>query len=181
LEVDEVFRQVFVLVLICVVSAASLAMVYRITAPLIAEAEEKKESGEALMVILPQADSFERRQAGEMEYFEGYKDGRRIGYILKATASGYAGDINMLVGLDLDYEITGISVLEHQETPGLGANLTEIKSGEDSPWFLRQLERRHALGLRLENVQAITGATITSKAVVEGIREAVEAFREKAI
>jgi len=164
--------------LICVVSAAALAGVYKITAPLIAEAEERKESGEALMIVLPQADAFERKQKGDIEYFEGRKSGRAVGYILKMTTGGYAGDIRMLVGINLNYQITGISVLEHQETPGLGANMTEVKPGEEKPWFLKQLEGRRAADLRLEDVQAITGATITSKAVVEGVRKTIGEFRE---
>jgi Predicted NADH:ubiquinone oxidoreductase, subunit RnfG len=86
----------------------------------------------------------------------------------------------MLVGFDFKGEIKGIKILSQEETPGLGAKIDEIKFGEKKPWFLQQFEGRLAGELDLRDIQAITGATISSKAVLEGVKNSVSDFLEKA-
>lgn len=79
----------------------------------------------------------------------------------------------MAVGIGLDGAVRGLSVISHSETPGLGANI-------ENQEFLQQFEGK-TLGDPIavgEDVQAITGATITSKAAAKEVREALEAFQE---
>ena len=85
----------------------------------------------------------------------------------------------MLVGIDLKGKIVGINVTSQNETPGLGARVTETKPGEDRSWFLKQFEGKSASSLSLNNIDAITAATITSEAVINGVREQVTEFLSK--
>jgi electron transport complex protein RnfG len=90
--------------------------------------------------------------------------------------------IRLLAGVDVNGLLTGVTVLEHRETPGLGAQIAHIAYGESEPAFLAQFKGKTADGLVLGkaegqgSVQAITGATISSQAVLNSVREGLEAF-----
>ena len=173
-----------VLSLICVVAALVLGVTYNVTRPLIAQQAEQ-EKQDALRKVLPGADKYTDRVLPASAkypdflargYYEGYKDSGLLGYVISCAAEGYAGPIEMLVGIDTTGTITGLWILSHQETPGLGSRCVEIKYGQDNPWFLRQFAGRKARELSLKDIQAITGATITSDGVVKAVSKAVAAF-----
>lgn len=168
-------RLIIVLAAVCIVAALILGEVNSITKPLIA-AQKEKEVNQALENIMPEADKYDKKAFKGGDYYQCYKGKKAIGYILSAIGTGYSGDINMLVGVDNKGEITGIEVLLQAETPGLGARCVEIKHGEKRPWFLAQFEGKSATGLALKDIEAITGATITSEAIVKGIRKYVTDF-----
>ncbi len=171
-------RLIGTLTLICVVAALALGIVYNNAAPLIA-AQEEKRIQQALKQVLPDADEFRMKQIDAKTYHEGYKKGRLIGYVMLAKAEGYSGDIEMMVGLDRKGAITGVQILSQQETPGLGACCVEIKHGEKDPWFTRQFKQKKATELSLENIDTITGATITSEAIIDAIKEDAQEFLGK--
>ena len=171
-------RLITVLTLVCVVAAFVLGIVYKNAAPLIA-AQKEKEIQQSLKQAMPEADEFKIQEMDDRTYYEAYKDAGLIGYVIFVNADGYAGDIEMMVGLDKTGAITGVQILIQQETPGLGACCVEIKYGEEDPWFTRQFKRRKAADLRLENVEAITGATITTEAITDAIRERAVDFLHK--
>lgn len=171
-------RFIVVLTGICVVAALVLGITYNTTKPLIA-AQKEKEIKLALERVLPGAEEYRKKSFDAKEYYEGYKNGQLIGYIIPAEGDGYSGKIEMLVGVDKDSKITGVEVLSHDETPGLGAKCMEIKHGEKEPWFLRQFKGRAASELDLEHIEAITGATITTEAIIDGVKEAVKLFLER--
>jgi len=163
---------------ICLIAALVLAFTYQITNPIIiAHAEEEERS--ALRAVLPDAVSFRARQIDGMEYYEALAKDRLIGYCIKVVGHGYAGRIEMLMGIDSAGRIQGVKVLSHQETPGLGANITEIKMGDKDPWFLQQFIGKNARNVTLKDIDAITAATITSSAVVTAIKEAANEFFSK--
>jgi electron transport complex protein RnfG len=165
--------------MICLTATLVLAVTYQITKPKIDE-QLKKEEFEALKVIEPEADSFEEKIIEGTEYYEAIDNGKTIGYCIRATGHGYAGFIRMLVGIDKEGVIRGVEILEHQETPGLGARIVEIKPGEKTPWFLRQYIGKPAKDIEVrKNIDAITGATITSRAVTDAVRKAVDEFLSK--
>lgn len=106
------------------------------------------------------------------------KDGTRIGYVVSVTAKeGYDGDISFTVGVNLEQKVTGISYLEISETPGLG-----MKAKEDS--FIAQFVDKSNIeegGFVVNKdgqdgcvIDAISGATITSRAVTKGVNVACE-------
>ncbi|MFH1868885.1 MAG: RnfABCDGE type electron transport complex subunit G [Candidatus Omnitrophota bacterium] len=170
-------RFVIVLTLVCVVAALVLGLTYNVTKPLIA-AQEEKTKKEALARVLPGANDYRQKMLDEKEYYEGYKGGEFIGYAIYALGKGYAGDINMLVGIDKDGRILGVEILSQQETPGLGARCVENKRGEEEPWFLKQFNGKEASGLSLKSVEVITGATITTDSIVKAIKKEAEVFLE---
>ena len=97
-------------------------------------------------------------------------NGAFYGYCVEASGKGFGGDIGLMVGYTAEKAICGVRVVSHSETPGLGA---KIKS---DAWFLEQYEGKSG-GVTLgEDVDAIAGATVSSKAVTEGINSATEAL-----
>lgn len=163
------------LMIICLAASLVLAVTYKITLPAI-QAQKANQEQQAFKQILPQADKFLEGQTGRFTYYEGFKNKDRVGCVLKVKAKGYAGNIDMLVGIDSRGAIQAVEVLSQQETPGLGSRITEIRQAEGKPWFLEQFKGKIAADLKMSDIQAITGATISSKAVLEGIKGEVEAF-----
>ena len=125
-----------VLVIICVVMSALLALTNSATAPIIAEAE-RKANEEARLEVLPDADSFlQVEQAGLPDAVkEVYQAENGVGYTFSLTTQGYGGKntLKMAVGIDMDGKITGVKVLSHKETPGLGSKVTTEESFYGSP------------------------------------------------
>ena len=106
--------------------------------------------------------------------FEISIDGRTEGYAFAVASRGYGGPVSMVVGIDLAGTVTGLKVSDHRETPGLGAELTQ------EPSFLKQfisLQPRDPVEIG-KDIDAVSGSTITSKALAEGVRAALDAFLE---
>ena len=165
-----------ILMVICVAASLVLAVTYKVTRPLI-DAQEKAERTEALKDVLENVQRFEERMLGETSYFEAYdQNNNRVGYVLSAKAKGYGGQIDMLVGITDDGTVQGVRILSHSETPGLGSQINDIKYKEKKPWFTRQFQKKRLDELDFSRIQAITGATISSKAVLEGVKESVSDF-----
>jgi len=167
-----------VLSILCFAASFVLALTNKVTKPVI-EAYAKEEEKSALHAVLPLADSFETKEIDGVHYYDALKDGRLAGYCVKVNGSGYSGPIRMLVGITEAGVIEGVSVLSQAETPGLGARIVEIKKGSSRPWFLKQFIGKNATTVSLDEIDAITAATITSKAVVDGINTSVNAFLAK--
>ena len=163
-----------VLGVICLAATLVLAVTYEVTKPKIEE-QLKTEEQNALRSIIPSADSFSEKALDGIEYFEALKGKTVVGYCVRVAGSGYNGYIRMIAGVDLNGTIQGVAVLEHSETPGLGAKINEIRPGESEPWFLKQFKGKSAGTLAIKkDIDAITGATISSKAVTDAIRKTVD-------
>ncbi len=179
-----------VLFLICSLSAGALAFINAATEQRILDNEELKERvlrGKALAGEQKgESVAFDPEpiQIEDGQYYIGRLDGKFAGTAFTTvTYKGYSGPIEIVVAMDESGEkIAGVRIKSHSETPGLGANAVQIKYGEIEPWFLAQfsglspeeafLKRDDANGA----VDAITAATITSRAVADGVREAAEDF-----
>jgi len=178
----KAIRIILVLSVVGLISGASLVFVYKYAAPLIAE-NQKEETKKAIFNVLPGAASYEEvKKKGVDVYLVKDKDGKELGYAFEAEGNGYQGKIKLMVGIQSDLTtLTGIEVLESQETPGLGQ---EIDSGN----FKKQFEGLKASpGIEYvkgkkpdkpNQIEAITGATISSKAVVNIISKEIEDIRE---
>ncbi len=160
------------LFLVSLVAALTLAGTNEMTKDAIAQ-RALEEAEAARRAVLHIAETFESMQLPEGSVvdngYRGLKEGQTIGYVAQSTVRGYAGDIEVIVGMDLDGKLTGISVggTKFSETVGLGDKTK-------SPAFTEQF-----IGLALpvklqEDVDAISGATITSTAVVLGVNQAGE-------
>ncbi|HOX54794.1 MAG: RnfABCDGE type electron transport complex subunit G [Candidatus Omnitrophica bacterium] len=171
-------RYGLILLLICFCAALVLSVTYKFTHTRI-EAQAITEEKAALDVVYPQASDFSEEKLGDETYYAAKKDNKLIGYIIRAKTRGYSSTINMLVGFDPKGEIKGIKILSQEETPGLGAKINEVRFGDSKPWFLNQFEGKKAQELDLKSIQAITGATISSSAVIDGVRDSAKDFISK--
>ena len=116
----------------------------------------------------------------EFPYWIGYfgdDTSEPMGYAFIAAGQGFASTVRTLVGTDPDYTISGVQVLSQNETPGYGTRIVdEVKEGESNPWFMRQFigkSRSADIALTADggSIDALSGATITSKAVTTAISE----------
>jgi len=111
-------------------------------------------------------------------YYEANDDnGTLLGYIINAEGKGYSSTIKAMVAVSVDYTIQKVKILEQQETPGLGTN---CEKPEFLQRFIGKKYENYAAGFSLKvdkdggNIQSISGATITSRAVTKAIREAMD-------
>lgn len=166
----EMIHYGVVLALICLVAGGLLAGVYSLTsAKIIAQAQ--REEVVSLKEVVPLAETFEPVESGEdILYYNAYdKEKKLIGVAFKASGKGYSSTIETMVGMLKDGTITAIKVLSQTETPGLGARVVE-------PAFTSQFNNKNTLELR--DVQAITGATISSKAVIDSVTKKSEEIKK---
>lgn len=165
------------LLLIAGVSSFLLAYVNSVTAPVVA-AREKEATASAMAAVMPQASAFsDEKTADGYTYSEATNDaGESVGYVFTTAATGYGGEISVMTGIDQDGLITGIQILSINETPGLG-----MKAQDES--FLSQfLGKSGQLTLSKtasgDEIQALTGATITSTAMTEAVNAALAGWQE---
>lgn len=170
----EYLRLILVLTVIALISGGVLAETYRFANPRIEE-NRKMEMEKAIIEVLPGCARFEETVVDGKKIYKGLNnEGHEVGLAFVAEAGGFQGVIRMMVGVDLAAgKMTGIKILEHLETPGLGARISEA-------WFQGQfkgksLEDKFVPG---EDVDAITGATVSSRAVSEGLRRNLDDFLE---
>ena len=106
------------------------------------------------------------------EAYEVQVNGETTGYAFKVIAGGSQGDIQMIVGVDADDAVTGVSVVQHAETSNIGSKVMENVNG-----VLDQFKGMSGAGtLEVgENVDAISGATISSRGVTHGVNAALAA------
>lgn len=169
MDKKEIIRLGSILMAFCVISAGALAFVYLFTQPQI-ERYARMSFENSLKEALPGADSYKEI---EKNIFQGKKGERPVGWVFSASPQGYGGKIGMLVGVDLKGKVTGVKILSQTETPGLGVNILK-------PSFLNQFVDKTAAD-QLEpkkDIEAITGATISSRAVSLGVRQSIRSANE---
>jgi electron transport complex protein RnfG len=157
------------LFLICAVVAAVVSFVNSITEDIIAEAQAREQQ-EAIARIFGESEitPIDAPEGTNALYAIG---GGEIGYCVSLDAKGFGGKIGMMVGVGADGAICGVEIVSHSETPGFGAKA-------DDPDYLGQYIT-HGSGLSLgKEIDAISGATISSKAVLGGVNAATAALVE---
>lgn len=175
----DIFVPVISLLVICIAFTFLLALTNSATADKI-EALALEAEAKARTDVLDTAESFsDEMEKDGIVYYEGYdKDGATVGYIFPEQTKGYGGTIYMTVGVNSDGTVHGVAITELSETAGLGMN------AKNQPWFLEQYVGRSGnIGVAKNNpaddeIQALTGATITSKAVTLGVNTALESFEK---
>jgi len=168
------------LVMIFIAAGIIMGVTYKYTSPVrfIAEKKEKEEAlkqmaPDATDPILP-AGTWSSSHGKPYEYYRATSQGTPVAYISSTAGKGYSSFIAMLVSLDPDLKIREVKILHHGETPGLGDQV------EDRTLFLDQFKGKALSQLILlktetkENIQAISGATISSRAVTNGVKDAVQ-------
>ncbi len=167
----EMIRFGFILGFICFLASGVLAVVNNVTAPKINEQKNLEEKA-GLKEVLPAAAAFKPHKQGETtDYYTAYDPSNKlIGFVLKTQTKGYSSTIEALTGLNLNLEITNIKILSQNETPGLGTRITE-------PAFIGQFTGKSLA--TFDQVQAITGATISSGGVINSIKTKITELNEQ--
>lgn len=170
------------LFVICLVVSALLAGTNALTKEPIAENQLKK-SQQAMQSVCPDAVSFEGAEGLEIEVYKALNEsGEVIGCAIPVSSKGYGGDVSVMVGISNENggKVTGVEVLSHSETPGLGANAANdsftdgFKQDITSSGFSVV---KDGTGGADGKIDAITGATITSNAVKSAVNEAIEIYK----
>jgi electron transport complex protein RnfG len=161
------FYPIILITIIVAISMTSLIVVDSITRPLIEENQLNVFNDKLCEMFPDMAESEHLEDIGV--YIVKNNNNDVIGYAFSVIGSGYGGDIEMLICIEDDAAtIRGLSVITHGETPGLGAKITE-------PWFQEQFEGKNVNTLALidngGNIDAISGATISSSAVVDAVKD----------
>ncbi|AGB41908.1 electron transport complex, RnfABCDGE type, G subunit [Halobacteroides halobius DSM 5150] len=162
-------RLIIVLTLIMIVSALVLTYVYQVTTPIIkAQAQEKKEK--AILDVLPGAIKYKKVTKEGLTLYKGIdKSGNTVGYAVQNSGQGFQSIIKLMIGMDLkENKIIKINILSQAETPGLGSRITEkqFKAQFQGKSFSDAFKAK-------KDVDAITGATISSQALSDVLDEAI--------
>ncbi|MBR2582962.1 MAG: FMN-binding protein [Oscillospiraceae bacterium] len=174
----KILKLTVVLFLICAIVAAVLGEVNAVTiGPITVRQREKTEK--AYKAVLPYADSFTELDPAS---YAAYKTtinkisvaDNGAGYVVETTFSGAQGYITMAVGVDGDGKCAGISIIKHSETSGLGE--VAASSSERGVSFRKSFIGKDET-ITIQDIDAITGATITSKAVTGAVATAIEAVK----
>ncbi|AYD40567.1 RnfABCDGE type electron transport complex subunit G [Clostridium fermenticellae] len=158
--------------LTCFVSGAILATAYYFTHP-IAVQKSKQLTQQKMQALVKSADSF-KAVPGKTDWYAAEKGGKTIAYVVPEAPGGYGGPIKMLVAVDDQGKVIEYDITEANETPGLGANASEEpfksqfkgKASSDLDVVKDPTDKKH--------IQAMTGATISSRAVTKGVKQAVD-------
>ena len=179
---DTLFNMFVALFVICVVAGGVLGVVYNATKDPIAAAETAKRT-EAIKNVLPEFNELkETKVKSAMEdidipfYLAYDADNNFIGAAVETfTNKGFSGNVSLMVGILADGTVNNISVLQHAETPGLGSKMTE-------PSFKDQFNNKNADSFNFKvkkdggDVDAITAATISSRAFCDAVNRALSTF-----
>lgn len=193
---NTIIKDTIILTLITLVSGGLLGLVYQVTKEPIAQQEEMAKQ-EAYQAVFEDADSFEVCvEAGDADIAQYLADngftaqtvnevmeakdasGETIGYALNMTTSeGYGGDISFSMGVQLDGTLNGISILTINETAGLGMNAAdESFKGQFSDKNVESFTVTKTGASADNEINAISGATITSNAITGGVNAGLCAF-----
>ncbi|MBF0539374.1 MAG: RnfABCDGE type electron transport complex subunit G [Nitrospirae bacterium] len=183
MNAKDIFKITLNLVVIYVAGGLLLAALYATTSPIIFQAN-KKEKAEALQKMIPEADKIEKLgdwhpHEKHCEYYKAQKDGQVIGYIVQSVGKGYSSYIDLFFAVDKDMKVQKLEILHQGETPGLGDDVT-------TKWFKSQFSGKDMPHLKVlktettEYIQALTGATISSRAVTEdAVKNGLKFLQEK--
>lgn len=191
---------VVTLTLVCIISALALALVNILTEDRIAE-QKRMAKLRAVKAALPQDElqydndpskdtimipQWSERDGTPKVIYLGKKQSQVVGAAFTSVGEGYGGYISIMIGVDTSDKITGIEILEHLETPGLGANIESPKlfkhqfrgkSSEGSPEEKLTVIKGRKADKNWE-IEALTGATISPLGVVQAINDGMAKYRE---
>ncbi|MCC6543925.1 MAG: RnfABCDGE type electron transport complex subunit G [Nitrospirae bacterium] len=185
-------RLIIVLTLFCLIAAAALAKVDDITKGPIAE-QERIKTISALKAVLPAFNNDIDKEAADVvvgqdkkgrdvkiKFYKGKMDDKPVGTAFQVIApDGYAGDISILMGIGSDDRISGIEIISHKETPGLG---NRIQKEEWRNQFKgRSLDDGQRLAVKKDGgeIDQFSGATISPRAVVNAVKKGLEIYERE--
>ncbi len=175
---NELVRLGCILLIITAIAAMLLSLVNEITKAPIEELAQQALM-ESLSKVYEQADDFEKLDAASeapvTAVYAAKKSGSTVGYCVRVAPKGFGGEIDMIVGVTRENTVTGVQIISMSETPGLG---TRVQEEAFSSQYLGKgltIKVVKSESPKDDEISAISGATITSKAVTEGINAALKA------
>ncbi len=154
------------LLLICAIIAALISFVYAITLDKYNENLTEQKRIALNEIFKPQSEiTYEQIPVEDGILYTVREGEKQLGYCVEIASGGFGGDIALMVGFDANGTIFGVSVVSHAETPGLGAKV------DDSTYLSQYIGKSGTVTLG-EDVDAIGGATISSRAVLDGVNRA---------
>ena len=176
---------------ICLVVSLLLGLVNGITADKIAALQEQAKQ-ESLQAVFPDA-TFNKIEIGEaqaaaaeeygVELMYIYEVADGSGYAIEVGPSGFSGTIDMVVGINSDGTVAGISVISNTETAGIGTNVCSDKPNKNGVGVLSQFvgmsataDNPFTVNSGSNRVDAISGATVSTKAITSGVNAASVIF-----
>ena len=175
-KIESTFINMLVsLLMVCLVSAGLLAGVYELTKADIAKAEQNKQEN-ALKGVLPEFDTIKTDSIEGAPVFKAFKNGEYVGAATITSDLGFSDQIVVMVGIDNAKNIVNYEVLSQKETPGLGTKCVD--------WFKNQINGKSIdTDFKVKqdggDVDAITAATISSRAFLNAVENASETLLQE--
>ena len=173
---EDIIKPVGVMLAICIIIPLALSVTNKVTAKKIAELEAA--NSRKNMQSLIDADNFEECENGEITYYAAINGGKTAAYIFTESSKGYGGDVSVMTAVNPDGTVKSVAILDvSNETPGLGQNAAK------ESFYSQYQDKKSGISL-LKNgaesdkneVNAVTGATITSTAVNKAVNKALKQF-----
>lgn len=177
---SSLFNMITAMLAVSICSATAIGYVYQLTEKPIAVSKKQKTLN-AIKEMVGNFDNnpFEEKTLlsdGQTELYPARQNGIITAVAIKThSKNGFGGKIELIVGISIDGTLNGYKIIEQNETPGLGSKITENKFKNQ---FYGLDAHNSNLGLSKDGgeIDAITGATISSRAVVEAVKKAMEAY-----
>ena len=175
-SIGEIIRIAVILTVICMAVSALVSFVYSMTNEIYQE-NLRKVKEEAISALFDGAavscEPLPITGTQAQELYRVSEDGRVLGYCANVKSAGFGGDIELMVAMGTDGMLIGVEIISLSETPGLGSRV-------DDADYLAQydgmsVDQQPLLG---EDVDAISGATISSRAVLAGVQKALNALKQ---
>ena len=171
---NKIFKPIVVLCVICIVVTGALAATNGMTAPII-EAATLAAQEAARTELLPDAQGFEKVEGVNVaNVSDVYRTTNDVGVVITSSAKGYGGDVVVMTAITPDGNIKQIKVTEQSETKGIGSNVVATPSYWER---YKGVSAAQALVLN-QDIDAYSGATISSRAVLTAVNSAIEAYNQ---
>ena len=188
-KLGEVVKISLILFLITAIAALLLAYVNKVTAPLIAENNQKK-INDALAVVMTSATDFEKVENTDIaqklaDNYDAEVDSiymaknadKTVGVCAIVVTKGYDAGLTTAVGVNLEGKVEGIEIISHKETPGLGANATKPEFKDKFKGKTQNIAVVKS-GAKDNEIDAMSGATMTSNGVTDGVNCVIDIAAE---
>ncbi len=173
----EILKPAITLFVICLIVALLLSVTNLMTRNKI-EAMNQQAEASSRALVLPGATSFE--DSKDKSYVVGKKGSDILGYVFTTKSKSYGGDLGVMTGIDKDGKVTGVVILSTNDTPGLGLNAQKENFRDQykqaSPEKGFEVVKSSPAGKG--QIEAMTGATITSKAFTDCVNQAVVQYQK---
>lgn len=181
-ELDPRFTAKLTLTLlgICAVVALLLGVVNSVTKPIIDEIQAEKTAA-AMSQVLP-ADEYQKVETAYPNVTALHKalsGGEQVGYVVEVTASGFGGTLSMVVGVDMDGAVTGVSVTDNSETANIGTKVVNDQSVLDRFIGMSHEGGEITVNSGSNRFDGVSGATVSSRGVTAGVNTALAAVAEQ--